>query len=166
MLLGPSTLPTSHWARWRSRGVPRHPHGFRIRQLARDGVFETPSGKAQFSSASLPDDVDPGGGRLLLATVRSHDQFQHNHLLETTTAIGAEGLRTVVFLNEVDMHDRDIDDFDLIDVTSFSRDGTQRTVFGYRAVRYEVPPGCAAGHMPELKSFAAWPTSPARASSR
>ena len=29
-------------------------------------------------------------------------------------------------------------------------DGTQRTVHGYRAVRYEIPPGCAAGYMPEL----------------
>ena len=33
---------------------------------------------------------------------------------------------------------------------SFSRDGTERTVHGYRAVRYEIPPGCAAGYMPEL----------------
>jgi hypothetical protein len=23
-------------------------------------------------------------------------------------------------------------------------------VYGYRAVRYEIPPGCAAGYMPEL----------------
>jgi hypothetical protein len=35
-------------------------------------------------------------------------------------------------------------------VTSFSRDGTRRTVHGYRAVRYDLPPGCAAGYMPEL----------------
>jgi hypothetical protein len=41
-------------------------------------------------------------------------------------------------------------EFDLIDVTSFSRDGSTRTVHGYRAVLYEIPPGCAAGYMPEL----------------
>ena len=23
-------------------------------------------------------------------------------------------------------------------------------MYGYRAVRYEIPPGCAAGYMPEL----------------
>jgi hypothetical protein len=40
--------------------------------------------------------------------------------------------------------------FGLVDVTSFSKDGTQRTVHGYRAVRYEIPPACAAGYIPEL----------------
>ena len=40
--------------------------------------------------------------------------------------------------------------FDLIDITSVSRDGSTRTVYGYRAVRYEISRGCAAGYMPEL----------------
>src|SRR5262249_27019912 len=53
----------------------RHPHGFRIAQPARERSFTTPSGRAEFSAAPLPDDVDPGEGRLVLATVRSHDQF-------------------------------------------------------------------------------------------
>ena len=53
----------------------RHPHGFRIAQPARDRVFQTSSGLAEFSLAALPDDVDPGSGRLTLTTVRSHDQF-------------------------------------------------------------------------------------------
>jgi anaerobic selenocysteine-containing dehydrogenase len=56
----------------------------------------------------------------------------------------------VVFMNENDMHDRGLGEFDLVDVTSFSKDGSTRTVHGYRAVRYEIPPGCAAGYMPEL----------------
>ncbi len=38
----------------------RHPHGFRITQPARDRVFQTPSGRAEFSAAPLPDDVHPG----------------------------------------------------------------------------------------------------------
>ena len=37
-----------------------------------------------------------------------------------------------------------------IDITSFSRDGTMRTVYGYRAVRYEIPRGCVAGYMSDL----------------
>jgi anaerobic selenocysteine-containing dehydrogenase len=56
----------------------------------------------------------------------------------------------VIFMNEDDMRDRGLSEFDLIDVTSFSRDGTTRAVHGYRAIRYEVPTGCAAGYMPEL----------------
>ena len=48
------------------------------------------------------------------------------------------------------MHDRGLGEFDLVDVTSHSKDGTTRTVYGYRAVRYEIPAGNAAGYMPEL----------------
>jgi molybdopterin-dependent oxidoreductase alpha subunit len=128
----------------------RHPHGFRIRQLARERVFLTPSGRADFSLAPLPDDVDPGDGRLVLATIRAHDQFNTTIYSNDDRYRGLKGLRTVVFMNENDMRDRGLDEFDLIDVTSFSRDGTERTVHGYRAVRYDIPPRCAAGYMPEL----------------
>jgi hypothetical protein len=48
------------------------------------------------------------------------------------------------------MSDRGLSEFDLVDVTSFSRDGSTRTVIGYRAAQYESPPGCSAGYMTEL----------------
>jgi molybdopterin-dependent oxidoreductase alpha subunit len=128
----------------------RRPHGFRIAQPARERVFQTPSGRAEFSLAPLPDDVDPGEGRLMLATVRSHDQFNTTIYSNDDRYRGLKGLRTVVFMNEDDMRYRGLEQFDLVDVTSFSKDGTERTVHGYRAVRYEIPPGCAAGYMPEL----------------
>jgi molybdopterin-dependent oxidoreductase alpha subunit len=128
----------------------RHPHGFRLAQPTRERVFQTPSGRAEFSLAPLPDDVDPGDGRLMLATVRSHDQFNTTIYSNDDRYRGLKGLRTVVFMNEDDMRDRGLEEFDLVDVRSFSKDGTERTVHGYRAVRYEIPPGCAAGYMPEL----------------
>ncbi len=128
----------------------RHPHGFRIRQLARDRVFQTGSGRAEFSHAPLPDDVDPGQGRLLLTTIRSHDQFNTTIYSNDDRYRGLKGLRTVVFMNSDDMGDRGLADFDLVDVTSYSRDGTRRMVHGYRAVQYEIARGCTAGYMPEL----------------
>ena len=128
----------------------RYPHGFRISQPARERGFLTPSGRAEFGLAPLPGDVDPGLGRLMLATVRSHDQFNTTIYSNDDRYRGLKGLRTVVFMNEGDMRDRGLSEFDLIDVTSFSRDGSRRAVYGYRAVRYDVPRGCAAGYMPEL----------------
>jgi molybdopterin-dependent oxidoreductase alpha subunit len=128
----------------------RHPHGFRIRQLARDRTFQTPSSRAEFSRAPLPEDVDPGDGRLLLATIRSHDQFNTTIYSNNDRYRGLKGLRTVIFMNENDMRDRGLEEFDLIDVRSFSKDGTHRQVYGYRAVGYALPPRCAAGYMPEL----------------
>ena len=128
----------------------RHPHGFRIAQPARDRVFSTPSGRAEFLAPPLPADVDPGEGRLMLTTVRSHDQFNTSIYSNDDRYRGLKGIRTVVFMNEADMQDRGLDEFDLVDITGFSKDGTQRTVHGYRAVRFEIPPGCTAGYMPEL----------------
>jgi len=128
----------------------RHPHGFRIHQPARERVFRTPSGRAEFSVAALPDHVDPGAGRLLLTTIRSHDQFNTTIYSNDDRYRGLKGLRTVVFMNADDMRERGLDEWDLVDVTSFSRDGSQRTVFGYRAIPYEIASGCAAGYMPEL----------------
>jgi anaerobic selenocysteine-containing dehydrogenase len=128
----------------------RQPHGFRIRQPARERVFETPSGRAEFSLAPLPDDVDPGSGRLMLTTIRSHDQFNTTIYSNDDRYRGLKGPRTVVYMNEDDMRDRGLEEFGLVDVKSFSKDGTERVVYGYRAVRYEIPPGCAAGYMPEL----------------
>jgi molybdopterin-dependent oxidoreductase alpha subunit len=128
----------------------RRPHGFRLAQPARDRVFETASGRAEFSLVPLPDDVDPGTGRLVLATIRSHDQFNTSIYSNDDRYRGLKGIRTVVFMNEEDIRERGLDEFDLVDITSFSRDGSQRTVHGYRAIRYEVPRGNAAGYMPEL----------------
>jgi anaerobic selenocysteine-containing dehydrogenase len=128
----------------------RQPHGFRLRQPARDRVFATPSGRAEFSLASLPDDLDPGEGRLILATVRSHDQFNTTIYSNDDRYRGLKGLRTVVFMNEDDMRDLGLEEFDFVDITSISKDGSKRTAHGYRAVRFEIPRGCAAGYMPEL----------------
>ncbi len=128
----------------------RHPHGFRISQPAHERGFLTPSGRAEFGSAALPDDVDPGAGRLVLATIRSHDQFNTTIYSNDDRYRGLKGLRTVVFMNEDDMRDRGLDEFGLIDITSVSKDGSIRTAYGYRAARFEIPRGCAAGYMPEL----------------
>ncbi|MGX7678620.1 FdhF/YdeP family oxidoreductase [Jatrophihabitans sp. DSM 45814] len=128
----------------------RHPHGFRLAQPARDRVFQTASSRAEFSHAPLPDDVDPGAGRLLLTTVRSHDQFNTTIYSNDDRYRGLRGLRTVIFMNRNDMSERGLGEFDLVDVKSFSKDGSERAVYGYRAVGYELPPGCTAGYMPEL----------------
>jgi anaerobic selenocysteine-containing dehydrogenase len=128
----------------------RHPHGFRLRQPARERAFGTPSGRAEFSLAPLPDDVDPGEGRLMLTTLRSHDQFNTTIYSNDDRYRGLKGLRTVVFMNENDMRERGLDEFDLVDIASITKDGSRRIVHGYRAVRYDIPPRCAAGYMPEL----------------
>jgi molybdopterin-dependent oxidoreductase alpha subunit len=128
----------------------RRPHGFRIPQPARERDFRTTSGRAEFGIADLPDDVDPGDGRLMLTTVRSHDQFNTTIYSNDDRYRGLSGMRTVVFMNKDDMADRDLTEFQPIDVTSVSRDGSRRHAYGYRVVSHDIPRGSTAGYMPEL----------------
>jgi anaerobic selenocysteine-containing dehydrogenase len=130
----------------------RQPLGFRLRQPARELIFQTPTGRANFSAAPLPD-VIPPSGKLILSTMRSHDQWNTTIYSDNDRYRGVKNLRTLIFLNEADMKERGIEQFDLIDVTSFAKDGTTRTLEGYRAVRYDIPQGCAAGYMPELNAL-------------
>jgi molybdopterin-dependent oxidoreductase alpha subunit len=127
----------------------RQPLGFRIRQPAREGVFLTPSGRAEFSAAQLPDVVPPPG-RLTLSTVRSHDQWNTTVYSDDDRYRGVKNIRTILFMHTEDMRERGLDEFDLIDITSFARDGSTRSVYGYRAIPYETPRGSVTGYMPEL----------------
>jgi molybdopterin-dependent oxidoreductase alpha subunit len=127
----------------------RQPLGFRLRQPARERIFLTGTGRAEFSSGPLPD-VIPADGRLMLSTMRSHDQFNTTIYSNDDRYRGVKNLRTLLFMNRADMAGRGLAEFDLIDITSIARDGTRRTAYGYRAVGYDIPPGSAAGYMPEL----------------
>lgn len=127
----------------------RLPLGFRIRQPARELVFLTPSGRAEFSAAPLPDTV-PRDGALVLQTMRSHDQWNTTIYSSDDRYRGITGLRTLVLMNADDMRARGIEDNALVDITSTAKDGTQRRLNGYRAIAYNLPAGCAAGYMPEM----------------
>jgi anaerobic selenocysteine-containing dehydrogenase len=52
----------------------RQPLGFRLKQPARELVFQTETGHANFSSAVMAE-ATPPAGHFLLGTVRSHDQW-------------------------------------------------------------------------------------------
>ncbi len=48
-------------------------------------------------------------------------------------------------MHEDDMKERGLEEWALIDITSFAEDGTTRALYGYRAAKYNVPKGCAFG---------------------
>jgi molybdopterin-dependent oxidoreductase alpha subunit len=127
----------------------REPFGFRIPQAARERVFRTASGRAEFSLAPLPDAVPPDG-QLILGTIRSHDQWNTTIYSNNDRYRGVRNLRTLVFMHPGDMADRGLSELDLVDITSIGKDGTRRSVYGYRALAYDIPRGNAAGYMPEL----------------
>ncbi|MEY9846280.1 anaerobic selenocysteine-containing dehydrogenase, partial [Streptacidiphilus sp. BW17] len=132
----------------------RLPLGFRIKQPARELVFLTPSGRAEFSAAPLPD-VVPAPGMLALGTMRSHDQWNTTIYSDNDRYRGVKNLRTLVFMNADDMRERGITEFDPVDIVATARDGSKRSVQGYLAIPYDIPRGCAAGYMPEMNVLCA-----------
>jgi molybdopterin-dependent oxidoreductase alpha subunit len=130
----------------------RQPLGFRLRQPARELVFLTDTGKANFSAAPLADE-SPAPGRLLLGTMRSHDQWNTTIYSDDDRYRGVKNLRTLVLMNAEDMRERGLAKYDLVDITSFARDGSTRSVRGYRAIPYDIPRGSAMGYMPELNAL-------------
>ncbi|MBR7832919.1 FdhF/YdeP family oxidoreductase [Actinospica durhamensis] len=127
----------------------REPLGFRITQPARVREFHTESGRAEFCSSELPD-VTPPEGMLVLSTMRSHDQWNTTVYSDNDRYRGVKNLRTLLLMNRMDMDARGLAEFALIDITSHARDGSTRSVHGYRVIEYDIPPGSVAGYMPEL----------------
>ncbi|HEY9777785.1 MAG TPA: FdhF/YdeP family oxidoreductase [Planktothrix sp.] len=127
----------------------RTPLGFRLQQDARELKFNTDTGKANFSAAELHNTLPPPG-KLTLMTMRSHDQFNTTIYSDNDRYRGVTGIRNLLFMNEQDMNELGLNEYDLIDITSFGKDGTTRSVTEYRALKYNIPKGCAAGYMPEL----------------
>ncbi|MBF6096009.1 FdhF/YdeP family oxidoreductase [Nocardia cyriacigeorgica] len=132
----------------------RLPLGFRIRQPARELVFRTPSGRAEFSAAVLPD-LTREPGTLALATMRSHDQWNTTIYSDNDRYRGVKNLRTLIFMNADDMRERGLRQFDEVDITSIARDGSTRSLRSYKVIPYDIPPGCAAGYMPEMNVLCA-----------
>jgi anaerobic selenocysteine-containing dehydrogenase len=87
--------------------------------------------------------------------VRSHDQRNTTIYSDDDRYRGLKNLRTALFMNAEDMRERGLREFDLIDITSFARDGSTRSVYGYRAVAYDTPRGSVFGYMPELNVLCA-----------
>lgn len=122
--------------------------GFVLPNSARDRTWKTATGKANFTVVPLPvrELVD---GQLLLQTLRSHDQFNTTIYELNDRYRGIYGRRDVLFVNASDLRARDLNDGDVVDVTSHFA-GVQRTVRGLTLVSYDQPAGCVAGYFPEL----------------
>ena len=95
----------------------REPGGFYLPNGPREGIFPTSSGRARFTVHPLPEHA-LSDGRLLLTTLRSHDQFNTTIYGENDRYRGIHGGRRVVFLNEEDMRERQIEKNQIVDLVS------------------------------------------------
>jgi molybdopterin-dependent oxidoreductase alpha subunit len=129
----------------------RVPGGFHLVSTARERVWATPSGKANFlifdGLGEDPNNDDPE--TLWLSTIRSHDQYNTTLYSLSDRYRGVYGQRDIVFLNQFEMDKRGLADGDRIDLVTASTDGLERRVRNFRVVGYSFPNGCCAAYYPE-----------------
>jgi molybdopterin-dependent oxidoreductase alpha subunit len=124
------------------------PGGFVLPHPPRDSrTFPTASGRAVFSVSPLEVLAVPDG-RLLLQTLRSHDQFNTTIYGLDDRYRGVKGGRRVVFVHPDDIADLGLTDGGRVDIVS-EYDGTERRIADFRIVSYDQPRGCAAAYYPE-----------------
>jgi len=88
-------------------------------------------------------------GRLLLQTLRSHDQFNTTVYGNDDRYRGIKGGRRVVMVNPDDLAELGFADADVVDLVSEFSDGKERRAPGFRIVSFDTARGCAAAYFPE-----------------
>jgi anaerobic selenocysteine-containing dehydrogenase len=122
--------------------------GFVLPHPPRDSrTFPTPDGLAHFTVNEL-EVVEVPPGRLLLQTMRSHDQYNTTIYGNDDVYRGIKDGRRVVMVNPSDLRDLGLKAGDLVDLVSEWRDGERRAE-GFRVVSYPTAKGCAAAYFPE-----------------
>jgi molybdopterin-dependent oxidoreductase alpha subunit len=130
------------------------PGGFVLPHPPRDSrTFQTASSRAVLSVTPL-EVLQVPEGRLLLQTLRSHDQFNTTIYGLDDRYRGIKGGRRVVFVHPDDIAALGWSEGDVVDLVGEwtdprSGDYSERVARDFRIVGYEQPRGCAAAYYPE-----------------
>jgi molybdopterin-dependent oxidoreductase alpha subunit len=129
----------------------RIPGGFRLPLAATLRIWNTASGKAEFKAVpSLQDATAPGADAvLLLATIRSHDQYNTTIYGLDDRYRGIFGRRDVVFMNAADLESNGIAHGDPVDIETALPSGEAGRLLGFTAVAHDIARGSVAAYYPE-----------------
>jgi anaerobic selenocysteine-containing dehydrogenase len=128
------------------------PGGFYKGNAARERIWKTDSGKAEFTT---PEVLNATGfvdapGRYRLLTLRSNDQFNTTIYGYSDRLRGIEGTRDVLLINPEDMARAGLSEGQHVALVSDAEDQVERVVGGLKVTPFRLPDGCVAGYYPEL----------------
>jgi molybdopterin-dependent oxidoreductase alpha subunit len=137
----------------------RQPDGFQLPHPPRDArEFPTSTGRANFAVNPL-EWVPVPPGRLVLQTLRSHDQYNTTTYGLDDRYRGVKGGRRVVFVNPADIEALGFQAGDRVDLVSefIGGDGRvqDRRAKDFLVVAYSTPVGNAAAYYPETNALVA-----------
>ena len=110
--------------------------------------FDTATGKAMITVNEL-EPLERPEGRLILQTLRSHDQFNTTIYSLNDRYRGIKNGRDVIFVNPDDLVELGLTDGQRVDIHSEWPDEVDRVLANYRVVSYPTARGCAAAYYPE-----------------
>ncbi|MEV0357703.1 FdhF/YdeP family oxidoreductase [Nocardia sp. NPDC050697] len=127
----------------------RSRNGFQLPHPPRDArEFRTGTGKANFGVHDLVWLPVPEG-RLILQSLRSHDQYNTTIYGLDDRYRGVRNARRVVLVHPDDIAELGLEPDQLVDLVSEFTDGVERRVIAFRVVPYPTPRGNAAAYYPE-----------------
>lgn len=129
------------------------PGGFVLPHPPRDSrTFPTKKDRAIFT-VSPTEVLHVPEGRLLLQTMRSHDQFNTTIYGLDDRYRGIKNGRRVVFLHPDDITGLGLAEGQLVDIISEWDDDVERTAPRFRVVSYDTPRGCTGAYYPETNAL-------------
>ncbi|MFK8015386.1 MAG: FdhF/YdeP family oxidoreductase [Gammaproteobacteria bacterium] len=132
----------------------KQPGGFYLPNAARERVWKTPSGKAQFAVTALPEaPVRQDVFDFTLTTVRSHDQYNTTVYGYDDRYRGIRNRRNVLFMNADDVLAAGISDGARVTLTHRTADALRYRLEGLHVVAYDIPSGCCATYFPEANAL-------------
>lgn len=127
------------------------PGGFHRPNSARERIWKTASGKAEFipPPALVATGFDDAPGRFRLMTMRSNDQFNTTIYGYDDRFRGIRGTRDVVLMHKDDIAEQGLREGQVVKLVSDAGDGIAREVGGLSVVAFDLPRGCIGGYYPE-----------------
>ncbi|MCW2598397.1 MAG: oxidoreductase alpha (molybdopterin) subunit [Frankiales bacterium] len=122
--------------------------GFVLPLPPREREWHTATGKAQFTVNTLEVMRLPPG-RLILQTIRSHDQYNTTMYGRDDRYRGIKDGRRVLFVSPADLASRGLEDGQHVDIVSEWPDGVERRAARFRLVSYPTAVDCCAAYFPE-----------------
>jgi anaerobic selenocysteine-containing dehydrogenase len=129
------------------------PGGFHLTSTARERIWATPTGKANFLAYDrLCEDPDPEDFAILLVTSgRSHDQSNSTFYSLSDRYRGLFGRRDVLFICTEEIEKRGFKPGARVDLITASSEGLARRVSNFELISYPFPARSCAAYYPENK---------------
>ena len=128
------------------------PGGFYKGNKARERIWETKTGKAEFTTPEFLNATgfEDAPGRYRLITMRSNDQFNTTIYGFSDRLRGIEGTRQVLLINPEDMERSGLWDGQMVSLVSDAEDDVHREVGPLKITPFNLPDGCIGGYYPEM----------------